>query len=103
MATELRKEFSLCWNEFVEAVLKMLPQNPGCDDPVMIMMNSWMDKLPKEQLTALVTLSIAHTCIESNYGADAAISVAVTQERIDNLKEIIASLKAWTAICKDAK
>ena len=91
---ELRQEFLQVWDEFSNAVLQQIPPPQGCKDPVLIVMNSGLFKLTNDQLVTLMTLNVVHAAIESDCGAEVAISAALTAERVDTLKQIIISIKA---------
>lgn len=91
---ELGKEFLKSWDEFKNAVLGKIPPPPECKDPVLIVMNSGLFKLTNDEFVNLMILSIVHTSIESGYGAEVAISAALTTERVDILRQITASIKA---------
>ena len=91
---KLGEEFLRCWNEFKDAVFGKIPPPTQCMDPVLIVLNSGLFKLTNTQFDTLMILSIVHKAIEINYGADAAISAALTKERIDILNQITALIKA---------
>ena len=93
---ELKEAFLECWLDFEKAVLGKLPPPPACKDSVLIVMNSGRFELTNEQFNTLMTLSVVHKAIEIDCGAEVAISAALTQERIDTLKQI-------TAIIEDSK
>ena len=93
---KLKEEFLKCWNDFTDTVLGKIPPPPVCKDPVLIVMNSGLFKLTNDQFNTLMTLSVVHRAIEIDCGAEVAISAALTQERIDTLKQI-------TALIKDSK
>ena len=85
---ELENNFQQCWDEFTKIVLAKTLHSE-CNDPVRIVMNSGLFKLTKDQFVTLMILSVVHTAIATNCGAEAAISAALTTERVDILKQII--------------
>ena len=89
---ELKDAFQECWRDFENAVLGKVPPPPACKDPVLIVMNSGRFKLTYDQFNTLMTLSVVHKAIEIDYGAEVAISVALTMERVNTLKQITASI-----------
>ncbi len=93
---ELKEAFIECWLDFEKLVLGKLPPPPACKDPVLIVMNSGRFELTNDQFNTLMTLSVVHRAIEIDCGAKVAISAALTQERIDTLKQI-------TSVIKDSK
>lgn len=91
---KIGEEFLRYWNEFKDAVFGKIPPPSQCKDPVLIVMNSGLFELKNTQYDTLMILSIVHTAIEIGYGADVAISAALTTERIDILNEITSLIKA---------
>ena len=91
---KIGEEFLRCWSEFKDAVFRRIPPPSQCKDPVLIVMNSGLFELKNTQYDTLMILSSVHTAIEIGYGADVAISAALTTERIDILNEITSLIKA---------
>ena len=89
---ELKESFLQAWDEFKNAVLGLVPPPPECKDPVLIAMNSELIKLTNDQFVTLMILSVVNTSIESDCGAEVAISAALTKERIEVLKQITRSI-----------
>ena len=91
------EEFLQRWDEFKMAVLKTIPQPHKCDDPVEILKYSGQKKLDDGQIDKLEMLRDIHDIIKhgmerGNIGVEDAISTCLNAERVDYIKQIMASI-----------
>ena len=94
---EIGKEFLQCWDEFKTAVLKTIPQPPNCEDPVAILKHSGQTRLNDNQIDKLEMLRDIHDIIKhgmerGNIGVEEAVSTCLSAERVNYLKQIMASI-----------